>query len=47
MNETTVTNAVVEEPGFQGPKWLVELIARIKVVISKLLLKFGIKWGLI
>ncbi|MCM1364197.1 MAG: hypothetical protein NC122_07175 [Faecalibacterium sp.] len=47
MNETT-TDLVIDEgftsPSINGPEWLVELIERLKVVLAKLLYKFGIRW---
>lgn len=42
---TTATTAAADDSGSKSdlPSWLTELIARIKQVIAKLLLKLGIK----
>lgn len=43
MNETTTAVAEVEKDFKTGIEWLDELIEHLKFVISKLLLKLGIK----
>lgn len=46
--DTTGTTDTVDDGDQKNdlPDWLVELIARIKQVIAKILLKLGIKWAL-
>ena len=46
--DTTGTNDTVDDGDQKNdlPGWLVELIARIKQVIAKILFKLGIKWAL-